>query len=181
MTDTVPTPNTSLANHPLATLLTVLDEETTQYETVVQKLREKQDILIANKPKLLGRIDQELMALSRKAAQTEGKRRTLMSELGYPNHTLSQLIETLEPKAATIFSRSRDRLMRAALDARQQNGDTQDLLNLSLQWIQDTVELIASVLSPEAASYTAQGNKAGGKNKGQGTPPTLQSTVNHSA
>ncbi len=181
MNDAFHSQNTSPATHQLVSLLNTLDEETAQYEAVVQKLREKQDILIAGKPKLLGRIDQELMAISRKAAQTEQKRMTLMAALGHPNHTLSQLIETLEPKAASEFSRSRDQLMRAALDARQQNQDTQDLLNLSLQWIQDTVELIANVLTPEAASYTAQGNKAGGKHKGQSTPAALQSTVNHSA
>jgi chromosome segregation ATPase len=168
-------------SHRLVALLHLLDDETHQYESAVHKLREKQDILIAGKPKLLGRIDQELMAISHKATQLEKKRMALMAELGHPNQTLTQLIETLEPKAASAFMAGKDRLLRAAQDAHRQNHDTQDLLNLSLQWIQDTVELISSVLNPEASSYTAQGSKSGAKSNPNATPNALQSTVNHSA
>ena len=172
-------PNTTHASHKLLTLLNLLEEETRQCEAVTSKLQEKQEILITNQPKKLHRVDQELLAISQKAKNLEKQRLELLKELGYPNQTLTHFIAQLEPTAASTFIPCQNRLIRATEDVRRVNQDTQDLLQLSLQWIQDTVELIASIVTPEAASYNAQGGKTGQK---QSVPSSaMQSTVNHSA
>lgn len=173
-------PNTTHAPHQLLALLNLLEEETRQYEAITSKLQEKQAILIANQPKKLHRIDQELTAISQKAKHLEKQRLGLIQDLGYPKHTLSQFIGQLEPETASTFIPCQARLIRAAEDVRRMNQDTRDLLQLSLQWIQDTVELIASVVTPEAASYTAQGGKTGPQQKSLQSS-AVQSTVNHSA
>ena len=180
MTDEHNSQNPPHTSHRLVALLNLLEEETRQYEAASKKLLEKQDILITGKPKKLPKLDQELTAISHKTKQLEKQRLAIMAELGKPNHTLSQLIETLEPKAAAAFIPCRDRLLHAAQDAKRKNQDTRDLLQLSLQWIQDTVELIAKVLTPEASSYSAKGNKAGTKHH-QASTQLTQSTINHSA
>jgi len=172
-------PNPTHASHKLLALLNLLEDETRQYEAVTSKLQDKQEILIANQPKKLHRVDQELTVISQKTKNLEKQRLELLKDLGYPNHTLSQFIEQLEPTAASTFIPCQNRLIRAAEDVRRMNQDTRDLLQLSLQWIQDTVELIASVITPEAASYTAQGGKTGQKQSVQSS--ALQSTINHSA
>ena len=59
-----------------------------------------------------------------------------MSELGYPNHTLSQLIETLEPKAATIFSRSRDQFLDAQYRLTSGNLGMNSFTNSVMQQLQ---------------------------------------------
>jgi len=171
----------SSSHQKLAALLHLLEEETRQYEAASAKLREKQDILISGKPKKLPRLDQELTAISHKTRQLEQQRLSLMAELGHPNQNLSHLIADLEPQAAATLTPPRDRLVKAVQETTRLNQDTRDLLQLSMQWIQDTVELIANVLTPEAASYNAQGNKAGGaKHKANPSDPG-QSTINHSA
>jgi hypothetical protein len=176
-----PTHTANTANRQqLLTLLNLLEEETRQYEAVSAKLREKQDILVANTPKKLPRLDQELTAIGHKARQLEQQRQGLMGDMGYPNHTLSQLIGEMDPQTAATFIPCRDRLRHAAHEAKRLNQDTRDLLELSMQWIQDTVELIANALTPEASSYNAQGNKAGTRNSTAQTTP-VQSTINHSA
>lgn len=163
----------------LMALLNLLEEEARQYEAVCHKLQEKQDVLITGKPKKLPRLDQELTAITHKAKQLEKQRMGLMSELGHHQKPLTQLIETLEPKAASEFRKCQTHLVQAVQNSRRMNQDTRDLLQLSLQWIQATVELIASVITPEAASYSASGNKSGHK-KTNATAP-VQSTVSHSA
>jgi len=176
-----PHPESQNRHQQLVALLNLLEEETRQYEAASVKLREKQDVLIANTPKKLPRLDQELTAISHKTRQLEQQRLSLMSELGHPNQTLSQFITALDPQTAATFIPSRDRLLKTAQETTRLNQDTRDLLQLSMQWIQDTVELIANVLTPEAASYNAQGNKASGsKHKANPTGPA-QSTINHSA
>jgi hypothetical protein len=60
------------------------------------------------------------------------------------------------------------------------NQDTSELLNLSIQWIRETVEVIANAITPEGSSYTAHGNKAQAQNPGATIAP-VQSTIIRSA
>ena len=187
MTETQTSPQEHSATHStsqnMLALIRLLEEETRQYEHLRHKLYEKQNILIAGKPGKLTAIDRELTSVGQKAKTLEKQRLELMNKLGQPENTLSQFIHKLEshqPKAAADLRRCRERLLSTVHDTQRANRDTQDLLNLSLQWIHDTVELIASVLTPEAASYTAKGQKLA-QSKSPGTSIPAQSTVNHSA
>lgn len=160
-------------------LQALLEEEIGHYRLAAEKLAVKREILVTNQPQKLLGIDQELLALSRKAAQYEKQRTQLMHELGAPNTRLEVLIHQLEPQYAGQFLRTRDRLIRAVADMERLNQENRDLLSLSLKWIQETVEIIGNVLVPEAASYDAQGGKH--KTRKTNASDPIQSTVNHSA
>lgn len=158
----------------------VLEEEIHQYEAIIEKLNCKQAVLVEGKPQTLNQIDQELMALSRNALKLEKQRLSLMARMGYPKCSLSAFIAQLQPDQAAALNRRRERLLRAVNDMHRLNQDTSDLLDLSIQWIQETVELIAGALAPEGSSYTAHGNKPHAQNPGTGTAPG-QSTIIRSA
>ncbi len=166
------------ANPNLDALHGILEEETRQYELVAEKLTRKKESLVANKPQLLTQVDQELITLTQKATSLGKQRTALMRELGYAELTLEKMIQTLDPIYASRFIHVRNRLMRAAQDVERLNRDTRDLLDIALNWIQETVEIIANALTPEASSYNAKGGKA--KNGSDAPAVPIQSTINHS-
>ncbi len=180
---TTESPNTlplQIGNEQLNMLHGILAEEICQYEAVSERLTRKSQVLAANKPKQLAQIDRELLALSRKATQLEQERQRTMTQIGCPNWSLTELIAHLPPKQASRFTQSRERLRQAVQNTADLNRDNRDLLDLSLRWIQETVEIIANALAPEGASYTAQGGKNSTHNTSQAASP-LQSTISHSA
>lgn len=164
----------------LDALRNVLAEEVRQYETVIEKLVKKKEILVSGKPQTLGQLDRELVSLNQKAVQLEKQRQLIMQSLNCENMTLEKLITHMGPVDARNFSELRYRLRRAVQDVVQLNQESKDLLNLTLKWIHETVEMIASAITPEAASYDAQGAKAR-KTGGASPPGGIQSTVSHSA
>ena len=158
----------------------ILEDEIRQYTAAADKMIRKNEMLAAGQPQGLGKLDRELLTLSQKAAQLEKDRRALMTRMGHDGQTLSDLIPTLPQQEIPRFTDCRERLISAIKTADSLNRDNRDLLTISLQWLQDTIEIIANAITPEAASYTAQGTK----NTAQpaANPATLpQSTINHSA
>jgi malonyl CoA-acyl carrier protein transacylase len=164
----------------LTTLLHLLESETRQLEAAREQLNLKRQILVSGQPQGLVAIDRELLALSKKANELSRERETLTQQMGWGQQTLKSRIPTMPAQFAPLFIHARDRLRRTAMDVQRLNQENQDLLNLSLKWVQDTVEVIASALNPEGASYTAQGSK---KSKQIITHDQTagQSTVIHSA
>ncbi len=180
---TTENPNTAslqIGNEQLNLLHGILAEEIYQYEAVSERLTHKSQVLAANKPKQLAQLDRELLALSRKATQLEQERQRTMAKMGCPNWSLTELIAHLPPQQASRFTQSRERLRQAVKNTAALNRDNRDLLDLSLKWIQETVDIISSALAPEGASYTAQGGKNTPHNTSKAASP-LQSTISHSA
>ncbi len=173
---------TELALNPdtLNNLHGILEAEIAHAAQVAEALRRKKEILVSGKPQLLGGIDQELLSLHRRAQQLEQERKAAMQTLGQPTWSLETLIGHLTGSQRSTFSLSRDHL-RSNMDAvLRLNRESQDLLDLALHWIRDTVEVLSNALAPEATSYNAQGNKA--KREGDNSPPSpMQSTISHSA
>jgi chromosome segregation ATPase len=164
----------------LERLWQTLELETEQYRQAVDALQRKKNALVSRKPQTLLPIDRELMAISRKAAQIGQERQCLMNELGHSEGRLEALIEQVRqyhPEAVGKIRDARQRLLGVIEEMGRLNQESRSLLDLSLKWIQETVDLITSAISPEAACYNAQG----GKKKASGAPPPIQSTVNHSA
>jgi hypothetical protein len=157
----------------------VLEEEIRQYEAAVQVLTRKKEVLVSGKPQSLGQIDRELLALSQKAGQLEKQRQLIMQSTGCADLTLEKLMLQMEPGDVRIFSVTRERLRRVMQDAARLNQESRDLLDLALHWIQDTVELIADALTPDATSYDAQGSKV--RRAGAAPSGETQSTITHSA
>lgn len=170
------------SSHPetIERLYGILEEEVRQQQAIAEKLAHKSELLASNKPQGLGKLDRELMTLAQKATQLEKQRQAAISELGHAGSTLKNVIPQLPATEVPRFQQVRDRLITTAKATERLNRDNQDLLTLSLQWIQDTVEIIANALTPEAASYNAQGSKVSAQPARK--PATIpQSTVSHSA
>lgn len=164
----------------LSELLRLLESETRQMEAARDQLNIKRQILVEGKPKELVAIDRQLLALSKKANELAREREALTLQLGCPQETLKSMIPRMPAQFIPRFRLVRDQLQRAAMDVEQLNRENRELLNLSLKWVQDTVEVIANALNPEGASYTPQG----GKKTKQGVPNDMaptQSTVIHTA
>ncbi|HEY9746827.1 MAG TPA: flagellar protein FlgN [Oculatellaceae cyanobacterium] len=157
-------------------LYQALEAETEQHQKTVDLLQRKKAVLVTRKPKDLIPIDRELMSISRKSRQLESECREIMAKLGHPDGRLENLIARLDAENVRRFRDVRMRLSRAVQDMGRLNQESRSLLDLSLNWIQETVEIITAAISPEAASYDAQGGKA----KNGETPAPIQSTVNHS-
>jgi flagellar biosynthesis/type III secretory pathway chaperone len=158
----------------------ILEEQIRQYESVLQTLARKRDILVTGQAQDLQTIDRELVSVSHKVAQLEKNRQQLQTTMGCPDWKLEKIIRHLPSPVSRHFSETRHRLLRALKDTERMNRENNDLLTLSMQWIQETLEIIAAAVTPEGASYTAQGNKHRPQNS-PATPAPIQSTVNHSA
>lgn len=181
MTSNSPEPFPNL-NQPeqLSALLSLLENETRQMEATRDQLNIKRQILVAGKPKELVAIDRQLMALSKKATELAKEREALTRQMGCPQETLKSMIPRMPAQFIPRFTTARDKLHRTAMDVRQLNRENRELLNLSLKWVQDTVEVIASALNPEGASYTPQGNKTTKQPAANNLKPG-QSTIIHDA
>ena len=163
----------------LNTLHATLKEEAAQYELAANKLVEKKCILLSNDPAGLPRLDQELLLLAQKTRQLERSRIEQMRDLGHGDLSLRQFIGTLDPRRGKPFLDARTRLLKAVDEVSTLNRHNKELIQLSMQWIQDSVEVIAGLITPEGASYNAQGNKS--RQPGQVHEPAPQSTVIHDA
>lgn len=134
-----------------------LRQEAEQQEALAERLAQKNELLVAGQVEALLKLDRELMAEGRKARVLAGRRQELMARMGCPDAPLSRLISRLDGEASARFSGMRDRLRLAVRTVEQRNQDNRDLLALSLNWLQETVNIIANAVAPEGACYTAQG------------------------
>lgn len=155
----------------------ILELEVEQYQQAVNALQRKKAALVSRKPQNLIPVDRELMAINRKGKQLEQQRQSLMTALGQPDGRLEKMIAQMDPANANRFQNTRQRLLRTIEDVKHLNGESRSLLTLSLHWIQETVDIITAAISPEGASYNAQGEKRKGS---ENPPPIIQSTISHS-
>ena len=104
----------------------------------------------------------------------------LLVHMGQENKTLKEFIDCLDPSNMKPFHEARQRLTRAVENIRDLNRQNHNLLDLSLKWIEGSVQMIAQLLSPEGASYGAKGEKKARMAQGeQGLTP--RSTIEHQA
>lgn len=164
----------------LNTLLDLLENETRQLESAREQLNAKQQILVSGKHQQLAAVDRTLMAISKKAQELAKERVELTQRMGCSQQTLKALIPQMPAHYIPRFTSARDHLQRAALDVERLNRENRDLLTLSLQWVQDTVTVIAAALNPESASYTAAGTRKTKQGPTDDQMP-VQSTVIRSA
>lgn len=176
----------------LAALHALLDELATRYETARHTLTIKRDMLIGNqsqavKSGALQQADRELLAISSRVSQLDAGWRQLQGQMHCSDWKLATLIQAVsESDSVAHFTpklmRVRERLERALQDTTRLNLEIHGLLELSLGWMRETVDIITSAVAPEGASYTAMGSKKNRSPEGLGSaPPALSSTISHSA
>ncbi len=186
------TPDPRFESETLAALHALLDELATRYETARQTLIAKRDMLIGNQAKAvksgaLQTADRELLAINTRVRQLEVGWQQLQAKMGCSSKKLVELIQQVSECSSVAhftprFMRVRERLERALRDTTQLNLEIRGLLELSLGWMRETVEIITASVAPEGTSYTAVGNKKhSGASSGVSVPAALSSTVSHSA
>ncbi|MBY0402758.1 MAG: flagellar protein FlgN, partial [Cyanobacteria bacterium] len=140
----------------------------------------KKEAIVHGDIETLSRVDQELVRLYQQNSELEHQRLSLMIQMGYQHKTLNEFIGCLEGNHAQIFKESRIKLNRVLENVKDLNQQNQGLLQLSLKWIENSVETIARLLTPETVAYSSKGDKHGLFSKGENTTIT-QSTIEHSA
>ncbi len=140
-------------------LRALLEKETETYSKVEDALKEKKTILVEGKYKDLPTLDQRLIALGQKSTHLETARLELMQTMGYENHTLASFIDRLHPTQIKPMLDARKNLLRVVGDVQTLNQQTKNLLDMSIQWVEDTVGVIADAVAPEQATYSAQGQR----------------------
>jgi hypothetical protein len=157
----------------LEALCRLLDEMAGRYETARRTLIRKRDLLISRQAETLknGELqatDRELLAVSRQVARLDQERRQLQVRMGCPDWTLGTLIEALRngipaaspewtQAAAQNLARTRERLETVLRETDRLTREVRGLLELSLGWIRETVDILTAAATPDGTGYTAQG------------------------
>lgn len=167
-------------NESIETLKTILTQQEAVYADVEERIHQKRQALIEGSVHQLAEIDQELVSLGQRMSRLEAERMELMSTMGYVNKPLAELIPDLPSEQAAELRDLRIRLRARIYNVRSANDQARSLLDLSIKWIEDTVEVIAKAVMPEAASYGQQNGKyQPGKSVDGGA--IIPSTVQHKA
>lgn len=164
-------------NQELELLKRILDQEIESYGQVEQKMAEKNQVLIRGNASELSRLDRELIALNQRTIELEKQRISLMMNMGKQNYSLQEFINSLDIHKAAPLIEARQRLNRVIGNVRDLNSQNKRLLEISLKWIETSVETIAQMLTPQGASYDGKGDKSHRKS----ATNLGQSTINHSA
>lgn len=156
-------------------LKALLEKETQTYQDMAKTMMDKKTLLIKGQYKQLGTVDQELASLGNQSVQIEARRMELMSDMGQEDKTLEELIKVMPPQQAQHFIPLRKRLIHVVRDVQDINKQNSRLLELSIKWIEDTVETIAKAVTPQAATYDAKGLQT--RKKGSINAMPTQSTI----
>ena len=165
----------------LNTLEKLLAEQLETYRMVARKLYEKKDVLVEGRYTDLSHLDQELIVLGQKTAHLEQARMELMMQMGHADKTLTQLIKDFHGSDdARRLLPLRDDLRHVLGEIDSANHQTKSLLDLSIQWVAQTVEVIARAITPEGAAYNRQGGSSRIRQDST-NPISTHSTVIHDA
>ncbi len=167
-------------NEQIEMLKTILTHQEAVYADVEDRIHQKRRVLIEGDVHRLAGIDQELATLAQQVTRLEQERMGLLTRMGYADQPLSEVISRLPVEEAAHLRDLRTRLRARIDNIRTANDQARSLLDLSIKWIEDTVEIIAKVVMPEAASYGNQNGKCQpGKAPDGGS--IISSTVQHNA
>lgn len=155
-------------------LKTLLEKETQTYQQMAKTMMDKKTLLIKGQYKNLGPIDQTLASLGNQSVQIEARRLNLMTDIGHQDKTLEELIKAMPSTHAQDFIPLRKQLIHVVRDVQEMNQQNNRLIELSIKWIEDTVDTIAKAVTPQGATYNAKGQQT--VKKGNATLP-VQSTV----
>ena len=167
----------------------VIDSLLQCYIAHKQNLTKKRDILIkgdlppSERMTALQAVDRTLLSLNQRARQLEQERCKLHLNMRCDNMSLNELIAAL-PNGFNGMARKlrtlQQNLQVALREGKNLNDEIKGLLELSLGWVRETIEIVATAVAPEGSSYGAFASKPGSKIDAP-PRPGLNSTVSHSA
>lgn len=133
----------------------LLNEEIEVYQTLEQCLDEKKQVIIRGDMDTLVAVDNQIERLTQQARDIEQKRLTLMVQMGREQETLREFINSLKHGEDTESLRhAREKLIRATEGIQRLSKTNHDLLTQSIRLIEQSVDFIASILSPEGPGYS---------------------------
>jgi FlgN protein len=179
----------SFDRNDLETLCTVIDSLHQCYVAHKQALVKKRDILTQSGMPAIERltalqaVDRSLLTLSQRARQLEQERINIQRGMGCEALTLTQLIAVIPPGMNGISRKLQalqQKLMVALKEGKNLNNEIKSLLELSIDWVRDTIDIFSKAAAPEGASYGAFATKPN-RSEGATVRPGLNSTISHSA
>lgn len=132
----------------------ILNEEIALYNRIEQHLAEKKQHIIQGNLEQLVQVDNELEKLSQQGKVLEQERLALMVSIGREGETLREFIASLESgEDSHLLNQARTRLIETTNSIKTLSKTNRDLLTQSIRFIEQSVNVIASILAPEGASY----------------------------
>lgn len=178
------TPNTPKKTVPnregLEKLKALLDQEIMSYTQVEERLVEKNDCIIQGNTAGLEKADQAINALNHRLQELERNRLNLMIEMGQEKQSLKELINCIDDERAKPLNTARENLCTVVDSVQDLNQTSQSLLDLSLKWVDSSVDMITKLLMPETTAYTATGAKSTARQLPEQVN-IIRSTVEHEA
>jgi flagellar biosynthesis/type III secretory pathway chaperone len=161
----------------------ILNEEITLYSEMEQYLAQKKQIIIQGDLNRLVQVDDELEKLTQRAQDLEQERIALMVSMGREGDTLRDFIASLETGEDThLLTHARSQLVEATESIKTLSLTNRDLLTQSIRFIEQSVGVIASILTPEGASYTnLKNSSATATESRRDNPYEIPSTISREA
>jgi len=152
-------PTLSEATTPLTHLATILSDQVGLYDRVETMIEQKRQVLVKGNAYELANIDQKLMVLAQDVERLEKQRQALLKEMGFEGYTLKEVIDRLSSPEAQTLRPLREQLKKAVERVQVTNQHTQGLLQMSINWVADTVNMIAKAIAPEITAYNPEGQQ----------------------
>lgn len=133
----------------------ILNEEIQVYNRVEKVLAEKKDIIIRGNVEELNRIDVQLEQLMQQAHHLEKSRLAVMLQFGRERESLRDFISSLEDdNDSRLLEQSRRQMIQVTQNIKSLSDTNRTLLTQSIRLIEQSVQIIASLLAPEGAAYS---------------------------
>ncbi len=159
---------------------TVLDTEIAVYSKMERCLEHKKQIIIQGDLDALVKMDTEIENLHEQAQSLEKERLAIMVKMGREGETLKEFIASLETgENSHILEQTRSRLIQSVEGIKKLSHTNQDLLTQSISFIEQSINVIASILAPDGPSYNniRVGNKKMADHNSSGEGQIIPSTI----
>lgn len=151
-----------------------LNQEIALYNSIERLLDQKRELIMQGDLETLVKIDNELEQLSQRARSLEQERLAIMVRMGRQGDTLREFIESLESGEDTqMLVHAREQLVKSVESIKNLSKTNRDLLTQSIRFIEQSISVIASILSPENPSYSDLRVNKGNQSDSTSTQNTL--------
>ena len=162
---------------------TILNHEIQVHNNIERYLSRKKDVIIKGDLDALTQVDNALESLTQQARELEKERLAIMVQMGREGETMKAFLKSLKTGEDTeILAHAREQLAVTTQEIKKLSLTNRDLLTQSIRFIEQSVEVIATMLAPEGSAYTnLRINRHGGPDTGMSKPGHVSSTINHNA
>jgi hypothetical protein len=132
----------------------LLDSEIELYNRIEVLMAEKKQAIVLGDLDKLIQLDNVIEQLTEHARDLEKERLALMVQMGRDGETLREFIDSLESgEDAVMLNHARAQLINTMDGIKRLSKSNRDLLTQSIRFIEQSIDVIASILAPKGPSY----------------------------